>query len=357
MAYKEVVADATVAGFFILHLPSFGESIRMESSSTIRFTAQKMCYTLGGFMEFTTLIMDCGELQGEHQSENQYPSFLKDLLINLKKIHINVIELSQYEQAKKTIHSLVEWLQDQHAKPENCLLLTTSDKTLAMISSMPIAAIGYRHEANQTEELWDADMLIEENELKNSFEEIDLKFLERVFCRKHGIPWTISQTSRCTLREMTLEDLEDLYAIYQDKDITRYMENLYEREKEERYTKNYIEQIYHFYGFGMWIVVETVSGRIIGRAGLNVTRIRDESLLEMGYMICKEYQNKGYATEACKAVLAFAKSDTAFLQVNCFIQKENGISIHIADKFGFVWKEELLLDGKMMQRYIKILHE
>ena len=37
------------------------------------------------------------------------------------------------------------------------------------------------------------------------------------------------------------------------------------------------------------------------------------------------------------------------------IHKENKISIHLAQKLGFIWQEEVKIHGKYLQRYTKSL--
>ena len=129
------------------------------------------------------------------------------------------------------------------------------------------------------------------------------------------------------------------------------MEGLYERKKEEEYTEAYIKNVYRFYGYGMWLAVDKKGGRLIGRAGLNNLNLHGQPALEMGYVIGEEYQNQGYATELCRAILAFAKENTGFAQVQCLIHKDNRISIHLAENLGFVWKEEMEVQGELLQRY------
>ena len=139
-----------------------------------------------------------------------------------------------------------------------------------------------------------------------------------------------------------MEDLDDLYELYQGKAITKYMEGLYEnRVEEEEYTKAYIQNMYQFYGYGMWVAVEKATGKVIARAGLDHMQLPEETVLQLGYVVGEQYQNQGYATELCEAILDYAKNHTQFAEIYCFIQKENHISIHLAEKLGFIWKEEI----------------
>ncbi len=72
------------------------------------------------------------------------------------------------------------------------------------------------------------------------FEEIGIQFLDRVLKRRNGVPWNILYTERTMVREITLDDLDELYALYDGEGITDYTEPLYERQKEEAYTSSYI---------------------------------------------------------------------------------------------------------------------
>ena len=56
--------------------------------------------------------------------------------------------------------------------------------------------------------------------------------------------------------------------MYAEPGMTDYMEGLYEYEEELEYQKAYIENMYRFYGYGIWLVFEKKTGTLIGRAGV-----------------------------------------------------------------------------------------
>lgn len=197
---------------------------------------------------------------------------------------------------------------------------------------------------NTDQGMQDAIMLIE------GLEEADRMFLERVYERKHGIPWTIVTTERCIVREITLNDLDGLFALYAGKGMTEYLEPLYEYEKEKEYQKSYINYMYRLYGYGMWVVIEKKTGKLIGRVGIE-NREACDGEPELGYMIDVSYQKNGYATEVCLAVIDYAWDFLEFDKLNCLIQKGNTASECLAEKLGFTFQEEMDLDGKCMKRY------
>lgn len=274
---------------------------------------------------------------------------LTELLDGLYRHNVQIVNIDMFQADNPQKLKVI--LELHQLKEEECLLIAATERTVRVIEGMDVACMGYLNPICGKQDLSRAEVLVE------GFEEVDFFFLERVYQRKHGIPWTVIETDRCFLREMTMEDLDELYQLYQEPEITRYMEGLYEdRAKEEEYTRAYINNMYRFYGYGMWIVTDKQSGTMIGRAGLNNVDIHGEPALEMGYMIGKAYQNQGYATEVCEGIIRFAAEGTEFSVLNCLIQKENVKSIHLMEKLDFAWEEELELQGKTMQRYTKILH-
>ena len=169
-------------------------------------------------------------------------------------------------------------------------------------------------------------------------------YLEHVLCRFRGEPCHILDTERCRVREITPGDVDRLYEIYADPQITEFMEDLYEkREDEIEYTKEYIRCHYGFYDFGMWIVEDKETGKIIGRAGFDMRQGYDDP--ELGFMICREYQNKGYATEVCRALLSYGKQQLGFEKVGAFTASGNVASVRILTKLGFLYRGEEEIDS------------
>ena len=178
------------------------------------------------------------------------------------------------------------------------------------------------------------------------FEGIDYTYLCDIYKRFFHIPWTILETERCVLREMTPKDLDALYEVYADPEISRYTEALYEdREQELAYMKDYIEHVYRFCGLGIWVIVEKQINRLIGRAGLAFRDGYDTP--EIGFIIGKEYQRRGYAYEVCRAILKYCKGlDMKTIRV--IYQKENRASEELCKKLGFVITGAFSEDGKDM---------
>ncbi len=182
-------------------------------------------------------------------------------------------------------------------------------------------------------------------------EDIDWEYLEKVYQRFAGEPWDITQTQRCTIREMGVFDVDDLYELYDSPLVTRYMEGLFEeKDKEIQYIQDYIKNVYEYYDFGTWLVHRKEDGHLIGRAGFNYRPGFDE--VELGFIIGEPYWGKGYAYEVCSHLMEIGRSVYGFEKVQALVKKENEASVHLLEKLGFSFEEEIVWDGEVYQRYL-----
>ena len=230
-------------------------------------------------------------------------------------------------------------MQDKDNQPAD-FCITDIPKLCRLAATEQIPSLLFLHEGNQNAPMQQIPYAVMD------FEGIDYAYLCDIYKRFFHIPWTILETERCVLREMTPEDLDALYEVYADPEISRYTEALYEdREQELAYMKDYIEHVYRFCGLGIWVIVEKQINRLIGRAGLAFRDGYDTP--EIGFIIGKECQRKGYAYEVCRAILKYCKSlDMKTIRV--IYQKENRASEELCKKLGFLITGAFSEDGKDM---------
>lgn len=145
-------------------------------------------------------------------------------------------------QKEEACHQLSE------QRSRDIIFLSSNQSLLDLARDVDVPAIAYQMPEMDT--FLHADMVVE------GFEEVDMTFLQRVYERHFNIPWTILETKRCIVRELELSDLDALFSMYAEPGMTDYMEGLYEYEEELEYQKAYIENMYRFYGYGMWLVFE-----------------------------------------------------------------------------------------------------
>ena len=67
----------------------------------------------------------------------------------------------------------------------------------------------------------------------------DKEYILLVYNRKHGIPMVIGHTQHLLIREMCMDDIDNLFSLYDSLSDCPYIEQLYERTKEEEYSRKY----------------------------------------------------------------------------------------------------------------------
>ena len=194
---------------------------------------------------------------------------------------------------------------------------------------------------------WDAQCVIQ------GFDEVDGDFIVKMYERARNIPWTILETERTILRELTLDDIDDLYKLYAQPGMADYIPPLCEdREEEVEFEKMYIKSMYGFYGYGIWVILDRETGKFIGRAG--VTHREGFEDLEVGYMLSREYQHKGIASEVMRAVIDYAAKKYGSTRLNAFIDERNTSSVRFAERLGFKKNGKAMIEGSELDWYVLI---
>ena len=85
------------------------------------------------------------------------------------------------------------------------------------------------------------------------------------------------------------------------------------------------------YGWGVWLVIEKKSSKIIGDLGFK-GKPDTRNAVEVGYGITASEQNKGYATEALKCIIAWAFNDGGVDKITAECLTNNIASIKVLKK-------------------------
>lgn len=151
----------------------------------------------------------------------------------------------------------------------------------------------------------------------------------------------ILETSRIRLREMSLNDLEDLYLILSDPISMQH----YPKPFDHKMTRNWIEWNLHNYaehGFGLWAVIHKEDARFIGDCGLTIQQLDGVAELEIGYHIMRAYWGQGLATEAARACRDYAFDVLQRQRVISWMHPENMASRRVAEKVGMHLEKETI---------------
>ena len=151
----------------------------------------------------------------------------------------------------------------------------------------------------------------------------------------------ILETGKLILRHLVLDDLDNLFALYCDPDVSKFIPDAPRTYEEARK-----ELEWHMKGhpkrpeLGLWATIHKETNRFIGRCGLLPWTIDGKNEVEVAYLISKEYWGQGLGTEAAQAILDYGFEKLKLSRLICLIEKENLASIKVAEKIGMTFERE-----------------
>lgn len=274
-------------------------------------------------------------------SSSPYDYIIKAMTaIGLRPLFHTIVSGASISRPKPAPDIFLQAAKELGVRPEECLVIEDSQKGVEAAKAAGMICVGLINPHSGDQDLSKADYLLE------GFEDIDYQFFDMVYCHTRNEPWKVLETENLIIREISLDDLDSLYKIYADGDITRFIENLYDRDEEIEFTEAYIKNMYAFYGYGLWVVLLKETGQLIGRIGLSNREVNGKTEVELGYVVGVPYQKKGYAYEACSAIIGFAKNKLGLDKLNIFTVKENIPSVNLARKLGFKKSADVMINGK-----------
>ena len=147
----------------------------------------------------------------------------------------------------------------------------------------------------------------------------------------------IFETERLRIRPFDEQDVDNLYLLYSDPEVMRYMRGVRNREQAEKHIPAFAEQ-FEETGFTIWALEEKLSREFVGRAGL--WPLPGTTEVELGYMIVREHQGNGFATEASAGCLEFGFQPLSLDHIAAISQPGNLASRRVLAKLGFEFIRE-----------------
>jgi RimJ/RimL family protein N-acetyltransferase len=144
------------------------------------------------------------------------------------------------------------------------------------------------------------------------------------------------ETSRLTLRPFVEEDFEAVYAMRSDPEVARY---LYQGPLSEEETRSRLERnmaLSAWAAEGDWLsaaAVERATGLTVGDVAFHWVSERDKTA-EVGFVFDPRQQGKGFATEAARALIAWAFDEAGFHRVIGRTEARNSASARVLEKLG-----------------------
>ena len=150
------------------------------------------------------------------------------------------------------------------------------------------------------------------------------------------LPFPIIKTERLVLRQLTVADAEDVYALRTNKEVIKFIDRPPSRTKGDglafvEHIANSVKDNSTIY----WVIALKGSPKLIGSICLwNFSK--DHKVAEVGYELFPDFQGQGIMSEALNVVLDFGFNSVGFQIIEAFTHKDNLDSKNLLLKHGFV---------------------
>lgn len=162
------------------------------------------------------------------------------------------------------------------------------------------------------------------------------------------------------MRPIALTDKEQVFAYRSDAQTNKYQNwvprSVLEVEEFIQKTASEMNQPNTWY---QMVILKNDDGKLIGDIGLHFIG-EEGKYAEFGCTLAKQYQGKGYATEALQAVITFFFDSLAKEKITTSIDPRNVDSIRLVERLGFTkeayLEKSLFLNGEWVDDVIYVLH-
>jgi RimJ/RimL family protein N-acetyltransferase len=140
-------------------------------------------------------------------------------------------------------------------------------------------------------------------------------------------------TERLVLRGFRPADIDEWAAICANPEVTRWVGDEEGLSREDAWRRMaYVVGHWDLRGFGNWALEERATGELVGRAGLNKPEAWPG--LEVSWLMGREHWGRGFAPEAGRAAIEWAREELGADHVISLIEDANERSARVAEKLG-----------------------
>jgi len=136
-------------------------------------------------------------------------------------------------------------------------------------------------------------------------------------------------TPRLTLRPVRMSDAEDLYEYSRDPEVARHV--LWDAHRSIHQTREYIRYLLRQYRScapSTFVIALRDTGKVIGTIGFMWIQPENRSA-EVGYSLSRTYWNRGYMSEALRAIVEFGFMKLNLNRIEAQHECDNPASGHV----------------------------
>ncbi|WP_242261145.1 GNAT family N-acetyltransferase [Bacillus cereus group sp. BfR-BA-01453] len=160
----------------------------------------------------------------------------------------------------------------------------------------------------------------------------------------------VTCTKRLFMRKPSIEYVDQFYNILKQEAVGKWLAKSRGMSKEE--ANDYIRNlILHWeqYNFGVWLLFNSETGKLLGHCGLRKVDETDE--IEIMYLLDPEYWGNGYASEAAKASIQYAKEMMNEKRIIARVKVENENSKKLLRNLGFTYTHDVDHSGRLLSYF------
>lgn len=164
----------------------------------------------------------------------------------------------------------------------------------------------------------------------------------------------IAETQRFLLREITEDDLKDMYELDSNPEVHKYLgkKPVTSMEQSEKIIA-YIRRQYKDYGIGRWAVIDKETCEFAGWSGLKYeTELRENfNYYDLGYRLKQKFWGRGIATETSFKALEYAWDTLRLKEIYAAADVENIGSNKVLKKVGMQCVDTFKYKGILLNWY------
>ncbi|MEM7656776.1 MAG: GNAT family N-acetyltransferase [Bacteroidota bacterium] len=153
----------------------------------------------------------------------------------------------------------------------------------------------------------------------------------------------ILTTERLALYRFSERDAAGIFALNLDPQVLRYTgdEPFASKEDARQFLLDY-QAVYEATGMGRWTVRRKSDDAYLGWCGL---KRHSDGSVDIGFRLLGEFWNRGYATEAAKACVAYGFEALGVAEIIGRAVADNAASIRVLEKLGMAFRKTEQVEG------------
>ena len=163
-------------------------------------------------------------------------------------------------------------------------------------------------------------------------------------------PFPVLKTERLTLRQLTINDDKEIFALRSDKQVNKYLDRdpCNTIEDARKFIDKIAETVRKNEGI-YWAITLTDNRNLAGTICLfNFSNENDQA--EIGYELLPAFQGQGIMQEAISKVIAFGRDVIGLKAIEAYTHIENKSSSKLLEKFNF--KKQENTDGNSNDMFV-----